>query len=314
MRHSAAAIGIDIGGTNLRVARVSDTGTILERVTEKITPDPVAVQARIVDLVHRLDRPNVAAIGIGIPGRVDARNRLVLSGGYVDLSTLLLAESVERDSGKPVVIDNDCNMALVAEIAIGAAQGHDNVVMFTIGTGIGGAIVQEGRIVRGRMTAGQLGHLTVDVNGTACACGRRGCVETTSSGTALRRHVAEAGLPATTTVDQLFAREAAGEAPAAQALEAWAKPLRAAIDSAIAAFDPDLVLLGGGLGHAAKRALGKAPALAPWYQCPIEAAELGDDAGVIGGALCALIEHRAETATGWADAPARQQPFVERIV
>lgn len=312
MRHSAAAIGIDIGGTNLRVARVSDTGTILDHVTEKIRPDAAAVLARIIDLVHRFDRPNVAAVGVGIPGRVDARNRRVLSGGYVDLSTVSLAHSIERDIGKPVVIDNDCNMALVAEIAIGAAQGQDNVVMFTIGTGIGGAIVQEGRIVRGRMTAGQLGHVTVDVNGTVCACGRRGCVETTSSGTALRRHVAEAGLPATTTLDQLFAREAEGDAAAARVLEAWARPLRAAIDSTVAAFDPDLVLLGGGLGHAAKRALARSPALAPWYQCPVEAAALGDEAGIIGGALCALIEHRAETAA--AQTGTARQPTVERIV
>ncbi|WP_040877950.1 ROK family protein [Kaistia granuli] len=292
MPETSTAIGIDIGGTNLRAARVSSVGGILERVSERIDRDADGAVRRIVELVRQLDRPDVTAIGIGVPGRVDARRRAVLSGGYLNLAGTALAERVERITGKPVVIDNDCNMALVAEIAVGAGRGRENVVMFTIGTGIGGAIVQEGQIVRGRGTAGQLGHITVDVNGAPCVCGRRGCVETTSSGMALARHVAEAGLPAGTAIDDIVRRAGRGDAAARRVLDLWVRPLRAAIDSASAAFDPDVVLLGGGLGKAAWRALRKVPALAPWYQYPVEAAELGDDAGMIGAAVCALIEHR----------------------
>jgi len=293
MPDTSTAIGIDIGGTNLRAARVSGADEILERVSERIDRDADTAIGRIIELVRQLDRPDVTAIGIGVPGRVDARRRAVLSGGYLNLAGAALAERVETATGKPVIIDNDCNMALVAEIAVGAGRGRENVVMFTIGTGIGGAIVQEGQILRGRGTAGQLGHITVDVHGAACVCGRRGCVETTSSGTALARHIQEAGLPADTTIDDIFRRAARGNQAARQVLDAWAGPLRAAIDSASAAFDPDLVLLGGGLGKAAHKALLKIPALAPWYQYPVLAAELGDDAGVIGAAVCALIEHRA---------------------
>lgn len=293
MLDTSSAIGIDIGGTNLRAARVSGAGAILERVSERIDREADAAVRRIVELVRQLDRPEVTAIGIGVPGRVDARRRAVLSGGYLNLAGTALAERVEQAVGKPVAIDNDGNMALVAEIAVGAARGRENVVMFTIGTGIGGAIVQEGQIVRGRGTAGQLGHITVDVNGAPCVCGRRGCVETTSSGTAFARHVLEAGLPSGTTLDEVIRRAAKGDEVSGRVLDAWVRPLRAAIDSAAAAFDPDLVLLGGGLGKAAHRALRKAPALAPWYQCPVMAAELGDDAGMIGAAVSALIEHRA---------------------
>ncbi|WP_431523401.1 ROK family protein [Mesorhizobium captivum] len=282
------AIGIDIGGTNLRAARISGAGEILKRVAEKSAPDPKLVLGRIADMVRLLDTPEVAAIGVGVPGRVDARRGAVLSGGYVDLASVALQQRLESMAGKPVVLDNDCNMALVAEMALGAAAGHDNVVMFTIGTGIGGAVAQNRQIMRGRATAGQLGHISVDANGEICACGRRGCVETTSSGTALGRHIARAGLGPGISVDQLFARDAAGDGTARGILEAWAKPLRAAIDSAVAMFDPDLVLLGGGLGRAAHRALACAPALAPWYQCKVEPAKLGDDAGVIGAGLQAL--------------------------
>jgi len=303
MHPSTAAIGIDIGGTNLRAARISQTGEILERLCEKVTArDAGVVLARIGELARALDRPNVVAIGLGVPGRVDARRRTVLSGGYVDLSSVPLARGVEQATGRPVIIDNDGNMALVAEIAVGAARGRENVVMFTIGTGIGGAIVLEREIVRGRMAAGQLGHITVEMGGARCACGRSGCVETLSSGTALRRLIDEAGLPAETQAADLLERAAAGDGEAAGLMLRWARPLRLAIDTVIAAFDPELVLLGGGLGQAARAALTVVPALAPWYQCPVEAAALGDDAGVIGAGLCALIEHRDA-----ADAPIRQR-------
>lgn len=282
------SIGIDIGGTNLRAARIAETGEILKRVSEKSAPDPELVLGRIADMVRLLDTPDVKAIGVGVPGRVDARRGAVLSGGYVNLASVALARRLEDMTGKPVVIDNDCNMALAAEMALGAGRGHGNIVMFTIGTGIGGAVAQDRRITRGLATAGQLGHITVDVNGEVCACGRRGCVETTSSGTALGRHIARAGLDPDISVDQLFARDAAGDTAARGVLDAWARPLRAAIDTAVAVLDPDMVLLGGGLGRAAHLALGRAPALAPWYQCQVEPAQLGDDAGVIGAGLQAL--------------------------
>ena len=295
---SLLTIGVDIGGTNLRAARIGADGEILERLCEKSAPDPEIVLARVIDLVERLDAPGVAAIGIGIPGRVDAGRRKVLSGGYVNLAEMALAERVEQTIGKPVVIDNDCNMALIAEIAVGAAKTHANVVMFTIGTGIGGAVVQQGEIVRGQATAGQLGHIIIDLDGEICVCGRRGCVETVSSGTALGRHIAKAGLPPATSVDNLLSLAAIGDAVAADILRTWARPLRAAIDATIVMFDPGLVLLGGGLGAAAYRALAAAPASASWYQWPVAPALLGDVAGMIGAGLAALA----------AAAPARPAP------
>ena len=294
MPHRSLAIGIDIGGTNLRAALISSSGEILRRISEKSAPDPELVLGRIADMVHRLDGPEVAAIGVGVPGRVDAKRRAVLSGGYVDLASVALAQRLESMAGKPVTIDNDCNMALQAEMASGAATGHDNIVMFTIGTGIGGAVAEGGRIVRGRATAGQLGHIGVDLDGEPCKCGRRGCVETTSSGTALGRHIAGAGLGPDVSVDQLLASAAAGDATARAMLDAWAKPLRAAIDTAVAMLNPDLVLLGGGLGGAAHKALADVPALAPWYQAPVLPAALGDDAGVIGAGLQALAAQGVE--------------------
>jgi glucokinase len=179
-------------------------------------------------------------------------------------------------------------MALVAEMRVGVAQGCPDVVMFTIGTGIGGAVASAGVPLRGRSFAGQLGHVVVDTLGAPCACGRRGCVETTSSGTALGRLIAQAGLPAGTTADALLATAEDGDAGARAILSAWATPLRAAIGSLVAVADPEVVVLGGGLGEAASAALAYAPEASDWYQCPVRPATLGDDAGVIGAALAAL--------------------------
>lgn len=299
------AVGIDIGGTNLRVARISSTGRILARAAQRITRDPEAAIAQVIQAVAKVDGPEVVALGAGIPGRVDARRGEVLSGGYLNFAGHDFVGRLQDALGRPVVIDNDCNMALVAEIAVGAAKGRESVVMFTIGTGIGGAVVLEGKIVRGRRAAGQLGHVLVATGGLPCACGRRGCVETTSSGNALRRLIAEAGFPDETGIEDLAALAAAGDAHARDVLDTWARPLRGAIDSMVAAFDPQMVLLGGGLGHAAFEAVSAIPPEAAWYTCDLAAAELGDDAGVIGAGICALIEHHDAGAGGRRPSPRR---------
>lgn len=282
------AIGVDIGGSNLRTARTDRDGRLSGRISESINRNPRAVLERIVERCRELDDSSVGAVGIGIPGRVDVGRREVLSGGYIDLAGIGFVEQLEDALGKPVVIGNDCSMALAAEMALGAARGCPNVVMFTIGTGIGGAVAIDGHVVHGAGTAGQLGHICVQQGGALCNCGRRGCVETLSSGTALGQRIAEAGLPAGIRVEDLLRASDTGEPLATGVLERWIQPLRSAIDSMVAAVAPDIVLLGGGLGAAARAALSHAPALSPWYQCPVEAARLGDEAGVVGAGLVAL--------------------------
>lgn len=291
------AIGVDIGGTNLRAARVSDAGEILERLSQPTARDAEALVAAILDLTSRLDRADVSAVGVGVPGRVDTARQRVLSGGYVDLSAVDLAGRLATATGKPVFIDNDANMALVAEMALGAARGADGVAMFTIGTGIGGAIAHRGRIFHGTASAGQLGHIGVDAHGAACNCGGRGCVETTSSGSALSRLVADAGLPSDTRADDLFRLKQAGDGVAAGVLAAWATPLRSAMDTAAAVLDIGLVLLGGGLGHAACKAVLDVPAKSDWYRYTVRPAVLGDEAGVIGAALAAQGARRLPSAS-----------------
>jgi len=279
------SIGIDIGGTHLRAAIVSDDGRILARARRASSPDPQVVLALCLDLIAEIRVPGVRAIGIGVPGQVDALARKVLSGGYVDLSSLPFAELVEQGAGLPVAVENDATMALLAEVAFGAAKNCRTAVMLTIGTGIGGAIIEDGRVVRGRATAGQLGHIVVDPMGRPCVCGRRGCVETVSAGTAFGIHLAEAGLPPDLQAQDLLARS---DDPARQVLDRWARPLRAAIDSLITTVNPDRVVIGGGAGPGMVAALARVPASPSWFQAVVVGAALDDDAGVIGAALAGL--------------------------
>ena len=280
----AAAIGIDIGGTRLRAARVA-SGVIEARASAPSSRDPAEVVARVLALVAQVRGPGVMALGIGVPGQVHAATRRVLSGGYVNLSGLDFVAKIEAATGLPVTIENDATMALLGEAAHGAARCVRNVVMLTIGTGIGGAILDGGQMLRGAGAAGQLGHLCVDPRGRDCVCGRIGCVETVSSGTAFATHLAEAGLPPDTRAEDLLARS---DAPARHVIAAWASPLRAAIDSLTATCNPDCVVIGGGAGAAAFAALATVPARGNWYGAPVLAATLGDDAGVIGAACAAL--------------------------
>ena len=285
------AIGIDIGGTNIRAARIAEDGPILARRGLATNREARACLQDCLALIAQLRDEETAAIGIGVPGQVDFAAQAVLSGGFVDLSTLPFAAEVRQATGLPVTIDNDANMALIGEAARGAAKGCGNAVLLTIGTGIGGAILDHGRILRGRATAGQLGHLVVNSQGRACVCGRKGCVETESSGTAFGRHLAEAGLPPGLKAQDLIAL-ADQDARAAEVLRRWAEPLRAAIDSLITTLAPEAVLIGGGAGPAALAALERVPEAKSWFHAPVIAAALGDDAGITGAAIASLAQGR----------------------
>lgn len=306
----APAIGIDIGGTRLRAARIRD-GVIEARATAPSSPDPQVVLARVLDLVAQVRTDGVAALGIGVPGQVHADTRRVLSGGYVNLSGIDVAAEVEAATGLPVTIENDATMALLGEAAHGAAKGLRNVVMLTIGTGIGGAILDGGKVLRGGGAAGQLGHLCVDPNGRPCVCGRIGCVETVSSGTAFATHLAEAGLPPETRAEDLLVRS---DASARAAIAAWAAPLRAAIDSLIATCNPDCVVIGGGAGSGAFAALATVPPRGAWYGAPVLAATLGDDAGVIGAATAAIAARPRKRVTMVNGIPASGKSSVARAL
>ncbi|WP_312418423.1 ROK family protein [Shinella sp.] len=291
------AIGIDVGGTNMRAARISPSGEILLKRSIAGSRYPSVALDLIKGLVREMDGDSARAVGIGIPGRVDARTGEIFSGGFLNLAGVDLKGEIKKAFGRPTLVANDCSMALVGESRRGAARGRRNAVMMTIGTGIGGAVMEGGHILTGRRCAGQLGHLVVNIGGQPCPCGQRGCVETESSGTSLRRHLDEGGYGPEVRFESVLQKAVSGDSRAVGVLNAWAGPLRAAINTLSAAFDPDVVVLGGGMGAAAVSALEFLPELQTWYQVDVRLAELGDDAGVIGCGLAAL-DHVSREAQG----------------
>jgi glucokinase len=281
------SVGLDVGGTRIRVALVDETGAILRKKIVDGTRDPERAVQIFIELVTEIDDGAFEAIGVGIPGRVNAHTGEVLSGGFLNLAGVDIAGILGKRFARPVAVANDCSMALVAEARAGAGRGLANIVMLTIGTGIGGAAMLDGRIVSGRRSAGQLGHLIVREGGVPCVCGQSGCVEMYSSGTSFRRLAAEIGFPAGYTCEEALS-DAHRNDDARSLIHNWAGPLRAAISSLSASFDPDILLLGGGLGESAVKALEQLPAETSWYDTPVAPALLGDDAGVIGAALAGL--------------------------
>lgn len=280
------AIGVDVGGTRIRVARMHRDGRLADRRAEPVARDRAGFTAQLVRLVAALRDETTMGVGIGIPGRVDGRDQTIHSAGYLDIAGLDLPALLTAELNLPARVENDATMALVAEGDARPEGAAGIIAMATIGTGIGGAVLADGAPWYGSGFAGQFGHIVVDAGGPPCNCGRTGCVETFSSGTALGGLVAAAGLPAGTTAESLLAAAARGDRAAAALVEAWAAPLQRALETLVSAIDPRLILVGGGLGAAMAEALARLPRRSRWFDLPVEPARLGDEAGVIGAALC----------------------------
>ncbi len=278
-----AAIGVDIGGTTVRAARIARDGAIVALASEPTQIQSVLMQ--IDRLIAAVDNGTPAAIGLGVPSRINTASGEIYPGGFVDLSGPPLTGRLTNPRNLPVVTENDGAMAMLAEARIGAARGKSSAIMLTIGTGIGGGALLGGKLLRGRSSATEFGHINVAWDGPPCVCGGVGCVETFSSGTALRRHCSEAGLPDGARAEDLLART---DPVAREVIRRWIAPLRAAIDSLVAALDPEVVVLGGSLGHAACQALPQYPTRSTWFHCPVVPATVGGDAGVIGAGLAAF--------------------------
>jgi glucokinase len=312
------AIGIDIGGTKIAAGVVDESGRVLVR-HDADTPasDPAAVLAAIGDIVERLRRDrDVGAVGIGAAGFVDESGSRVLFAPHLAWRDEPLRDAVARRTGLPVVVENDANASGWAEWRFGAVRGEAHVVLVTLGTGIGGAIVIHGTPYRGgHGIAGEFGHMQVVPDGLPCECGNRGCWEQYASGRVLTRRgraAAESGTPlgirlleaAGGSVDQIrglhvtdAAREGDDEATAWLAdVGDW---LGVGVANLAAALDPNVVVVGGGLCDAGDLLL--EPARAAFARsltgrghrphARIVAAGLGADAGLIGAADLARTQN-----------------------
>ncbi|MBV6657527.1 MAG: ROK family protein, partial [Devosiaceae bacterium] len=290
----------DVGGTNIRAARITPSGTIVDHRIERVANTREGFASQIAAMVAEVKDASCVGVGVGIPGRVDAHTNRIVSAGYLDIAGLDLVALLDGAHGLPTTVENDALMALIAEVHCRLDAKDGLILMVTIGTGIGGAIIEDQSPWYGGGFAGQFGHLVVadasaERDDPVCNCGRYGCVETLSSGTALRALMAEARLPDSVRAGDLLARAEAGDDVASGILDRWSAPFHRALETLTSAFDPRLIVIGGGLGQEMVQALQRTEQRSLWFDVPFEAARFRDDAGVIGAGLhCFPPDQRLE--------------------
>jgi glucokinase len=291
------AIGIDLGGTKIRGGLVAADGTVSvveEHATD--TSDARAIVHQIVALAQRLGAGrDVGGIGVGVPGTVVQPSGTLIQAVNLPLRDIALRALIGDALNAQVVIENDGNCAALGEHRFGAAAGTAHSITLTLGTGVGGGIVSDGRLISGaRGTGGELGHIVIERNGRPCqgSCPGRGHLEAYSSGTALGARGRESGFR---DAQDVLNHAASGRPEALALVDELSSALGAGLVSLANALAPEVFVIGGGLGDAgAELILPRAgtilreQALPPNGDTRLVAASLGTDAGMIGAACLVL--------------------------
>lgn len=308
---AGCVIGVDLGGTKLLGGVVAD-GLVVRHRAFRATPAEGAIDALaevVAELADAADE-EVAGVGIGLPSLVDRERGAARWTNHLELAGVPARDVLAERLGLPVAVDNDANLALLAEHRAGAAQGAAHALMLTLGTGIGGAAIVEGRLLRGAAGgAGEFGHMTVDPAGPPCPghCPNRGCLEALASGTALGREgeaaaarfpgsalAAEraAGRPITGALVTELAHD--GDQAARTAVAEVGRWLGVGLAALANSFDPEVVVIGGGVGRAGNLLLDPAReelaarALPPIAErVRVVPSAFGEESGMLGAALLA---------------------------
>lgn len=317
---AGSVIGMDVGGTKLLAGVVDDRLHVHHRAQRRSRgADEAAVLETIVATVGELRDAaggSVDGVGFGLPSLIDFERGTAVSTVHLPLRDVAFRDVMAERIGVPVYVDNDANLALLAEARFGAAAGAAEAVMLTLGTGIGGALMTRGEIVRGADgAAGELGHMVVDIDGPQCPCGNVGCLEALASGTALGAEgervarasadsglarVAAAGRPITGMLVTELAHD--GDRAARDVVALIGMRLGVGIANLVNALNPSVVVIGGGVIAAGELLLGPARAVVreramepSRSRVEIVAARFGAESGMLGAALLALDGRRGGT-------------------
>ena len=299
-------VGIDIGGTKIAGGVVAADGTILERLRVATPLDTAALAQAVADMVAELaSRHTVHAVGVAAAGFIDRTRSIMLHAPNIDWERAPLRAQFEGLIGRPVTLENDANAAGWGEYRFGAGRGSSDMVMLTLGTGVGGAVIGDGALLIGANgSAAELGHLRIVRGGHPCGCGQRGCLEQYASGRALQREIAEiadAGgiglhLAARRTSDGIVAGEdlalllADGDPGAREAVRRVADALGDACGAFQIVLDPEVFVIGGGVADLGEALLAPTrsayehalPGFGERPTARFAIAELGNDAGLVG--------------------------------
>ncbi|GFP78525.1 ROK family protein [Clostridium fungisolvens] len=310
-------IGIDLGGTKISTALSDFNGNVVSQsiIATDAHEGEAAVLGRIIKTVEdviengKVDVVQVKAIGIGSPGPLDAKTGIIITTPNLPFKNFDLVSPIREKFQIPVYLDNDANVAAIGEFMFGAAKGTENMVYFTVSTGVGGGAVLNGKIYRGNTSnALEIGHATVAPDGPRCNCGNIGCLEATSSGTAIGKRAKEAleskvdtslRKYKSVTSAEVFAEAAAGDAISQDIINNALNYLGIGVANAISIFDPEMIIIGGGVSKAGKIVFDKVQEVVNKRcfknmaeACKIVPAGLGTDAGVIGAVALAIMESK----------------------
>jgi glucokinase len=292
-------IGVDLGGTKI-ASGVVDRGGAVQGRRERHTP--VSSEADLLEgldeVVEELLDDGIGAIGFGIPSRIDQRSGRTLSSTNIPLAGVDFRDRMAERFGLPVGIDNDANAATLAEWRFGAGRGVRHMVMLTLGTGVGGGLILDGRPYRGSIGAGaELGHMVIDYDGPPCqgSCRGHGHLEVLASGTAATA-AANDVLGGHAAARDLVEGARMGDASARGALAEIGRRLGAGLVTIVNVFDPELIVVGGGFAAGAgdlvlepAREVAVAESLSPLNELlRIVPSELGPEAGLVGAGLVAF--------------------------
>ncbi|UOF91334.1 ROK family glucokinase [Fodinisporobacter ferrooxydans] len=311
------AIGIDLGGTNIKAAAVTGKGTIVAKIEWPTEADKGAdhVIKRMQEMARTVvanagwQWSDVCGLGIGLPGFLDHEAGVVEQLVNLHWRNVPILDIMKKDLGIPVYFDNDANAAAIGEAWVGGGQGFEHVVAVTIGTGIGGGIIIDGRIHRGANgMCGEIGHLVMyPQQGRRCNCGKIGCLETISSATAILQSAVEAlaaGVPtrlAEIPIDQLTTKDVvdlakSGDPLANEIIKRAMETLGFALSYIGNTLNPQRFVIGGGVSKAGailfdliQKGFEDAALSRVVEACKIVPATLGNDAGVIGAAKLAIF-------------------------
>lgn len=298
-------VGVDLGGTKALAVRLDGSETV-EFTTVHVERSVSTLDA-ISDSVASVFDDTVEAIGVGVAGLVDHKEGTLLWGPHTSGTGLEIRENVSDAFGVPASVDNDANTAAYGELILGAASGYKDVLMVTLGTGIGGAVIIDERIYRGGGFAGEWGHVQIEREGLLCDCGKHGCWETRASGPALARlalQLIEANPnsslskyldPSSVTGQTVVAAADAGDETARALVTEVGRSFGEGLAGLVAIFDPELIVVGGGLGSVGESILGPARRVladsfpGAGFRVPpaVRVAMLGPSAGAVGAALLA---------------------------
>ncbi len=315
-------VGVDLGGTQVRAMLTDEEGTPLKRVNTLTLAQegPHKVMARVEDCIQQVlegtERSAVLGIGIGAPGTVNPwTGVLSYTTNIPGLDDWPLRDQLAQHFHVPAFVGNDAKLAALGEHRFGAGKGANSLVYLTISTGIGGGVIEQGRLILGaRGWATELGHTIVEPHGPRCACGNIGCLEALANGPAIARHARELLESGGTSVltdmvkgklDRVTAKEVAraareGDCLAMQVMERAGFYLGIGMVTFIHTFDPQLIIVGGGVSKAGDLLLAPARAVVAeramteeWRHMPVVLAVLGDDVGLLGAAALVLTETRS---------------------